>query len=696
MKLVGGAVAGATAAVTAFGASSAKVGMEFDSAMSQVAATMGDKAHEMIEYNGETVDSMVALRDFAQEMGSTTAFSATQASEGLNYMALAGYDATTAMKTLPSVLNLAAAGGMELGAASDMVTDALSALGKDADYAETFVNQLAITSSNSNTSVAQLGEAILTVGSNAKQLAGGTTELNTVLGILADNGTKGAESGTRLRNIMLALGAPIDKAKEALDDLGVSAYDSEGNMRPLQDTLGDLNKAMADMTQEQKNNTLNTIFNKVDLADVNYLLGVQADRWNDLSSTINDSTGAAQKMADTQLDNLTGDITLFKSALEGAQIIISDGLAPELRQFVQFGTDGLSRMTKAFKENGLSGAMDEFSKIVAEGVDMVIKMAPELVKAGVTLLEALIQGLSDNSDVVISAMVDIIGILGKAILDNLPLLFEAGLQIILGLALALGENADEIIPAVVDCVLTIVEALIDNIDLLIDAAIAIIIGLADGLIKSQDKLLEKAPELIGKLVAALIKNAPKLLEAALELLLALGKGLIQYTGRLLEFLPKIVNAILNYFNKQDWGEIGRNLMDGFKNGIMNRLSGLLDTIKSAASSVMSAWNNIFQIHSPSKKFAWAAEMCIAGFDNEFEDYDPYASLQDKLSGSPEMLQASLYGSTGNSAGMSYTSLGDMIKESLKGMAVVIDGRTAGMLLAQPVNEALGTFAGRRV
>lgn len=778
MKVVGGAVAGATAAVTAFGASSVKVGMEFDSAMSQVAATMGDKAHDMVEYNGETVDSMVALRDFAQEMGSTTAFSATQASEGLNYMALAGYDAATAMKTLPSVLNLAAAGGMELGTASDMVTDAMSALGLEAKDATMFVDQMAATSSNSNTSVAQLGEAILTVGATAKQLAGGTTELNTVLGILADNGTKGAEGGTRLRNIMLALGSPIDKAKEALDDLGVSAYDSEGNMKPLQSTLAELNNAMSDFTQEEKTKTLNTIFNKVDLADVNYLLGVQTERWGDLRTSIQgawyttdalsesfknngmslediqtkleglgvsaedikwafdvsggsaeefiqaiwesgaqvenyddilktlgvdlstlqdgftDATGAAQAMADTQLDNLAGDVTLFKSALEGAQIIISDGLAPELREFVQFGTDGLSRMTTAFKEGGLSGAMDEFSKIVAEGVDMLIKMASDLVRAGVTLLEALIQGLSDNSDVVISAVVDIIGILGKAILDNLPLIFEAGLQIILGLALALGENADEIIPSVVDCVLTIVDSLIDNADLLIDAAIAIILGLADGLIAAQDKLLVKIPELVGKIVTALIKNAPKLALAAVELLLALGKGMIQYIQRLLEYIPRVVSQVINGFNKTDWSSIGHNIIEGVKNGIMKRISGLVDTVKGAASSVLNAWKGVFDIHSPSKKFAWMADMCIAGFDNEFKDYDPYETLDDSFKTNAKSLQASFVGSVGNMAGVDLSAIGGYVRSAIEGMAVVMDSKPVGMLVANSVNAELGRIAMR--
>ena len=149
--------------------------------MSQVAATMGMTAEEI--NNGS--ESYKKLEQAALDMGATTQFSASEASEALNYLALAGYDVDKSVSTLPTVLNLAAAGGLELGYASDVMTDAMSALGLETSQAEGFVDQLAKTSQKSNTSVGQLGEAILTVGGTAKVLAGGTTEMNTALGILA-------------------------------------------------------------------------------------------------------------------------------------------------------------------------------------------------------------------------------------------------------------------------------------------------------------------------------------------------------------------------------------------------------------------------------------------------------------------------------------------------------------------------------
>ena len=154
---------------------------------------------------GKTTNEIAELRDYAKEMGASTAFSATQSAEALNFMALAGYDANTSMKMLPNVMNLAAAGSMELARASDMVTDSQTALGLSLDETEVLVDQMAKTSSKTNTSVSQLGDAMLTIGGTAKNLSGGTKELNQVLGLMADNGIKAGEAGTHLRNIILAM-----------------------------------------------------------------------------------------------------------------------------------------------------------------------------------------------------------------------------------------------------------------------------------------------------------------------------------------------------------------------------------------------------------------------------------------------------------------------------------------------------------
>lgn len=448
---IGAAVAVVGAGMVAFAKDSIGVGSEFDKSMSQVAATMGT-----------TVDQISELRDFAMDMGATTAFSATEAAEALNFMALAGYDAETSMKMLPNVLNLAAAGNMSLARASDMVTDAQTALGLTLPETEKLVDKMAKTSSKTNTSVEQLGDAILTVGGTAKSLKGGTTELATMLGVLADNGIKGAEGGTALRNVILALSAPTDTAAKKLDELGVSAYDADGNMRALPDVFADLNHAMDGMTQGQKTEVLNTIFNKVDLKSANALLATTGDRFNELEAAIDGASGAAQEMASTQLDNLAGDVTLFKSALEGAKITVSNALTPALRNFVQFGTKEITKLDKAFQRGGLNGFAEQLGKSLGDAVKMLVKQVPKFAQAAGKLalalvdslgsslvsnfpkiLKTLIKSLGDLAKSLISRIPDIMGGIGSMIgevIANIPNLLELGVEIAKGLIQGIGEG----------------------------------------------------------------------------------------------------------------------------------------------------------------------------------------------------------------------------------------------------------------
>lgn len=611
------AVAGASTAVAGFATASVQAGMSFDSAMSQVAATMG-----------KSVDEIGNLRDFAQEMGSTTAFSATEAAEALNYMALAGYDADTSMKMLPNVLNLAAAGGMDLARASDMVTDSQSALGLTLDETNSMVDQMAKASSTTNTSVEQLGEAFLTIGATARDIKGGTEEMSTVLGILADNSIKGSEGGTHLRNMLLSLQNPTDKGAAALDKLGVAVYDSDGNMRSMIDIIGDLQNGLSGMSDESRSAILSGIFNKTDLAAVNALLNTSQERFTEVGNAVAGAAGAAQDMANTQLDNLSGDVTLFQSALEGAKIAVSDQLTPSLREFVQFGSDGLSKLTASFQEGGLSGAMETFGEILADGLNMIIEKLPDFVNAGMQLLGALGQGLLDNLPTITQAAGEILMEIVNGLIEALPQLVEGAIQIIGQLAAFLGEQLPELIPAVIDMVLAIVDALIDNIDLLIDGAIAIILGLAEGLINSLPKLIERLPEIIIAIVEGLIENLPKLLEAAVQIIISLATGLIGSLPELIARLPEIIAAIVEGLVAcvGDIMEAGKELINGLWEGIKESWGKLVENVTELGSKLVDKVKGFFKIGSPSKLFAdeigkWIPEGIAIGIDANADSVD---------------------------------------------------------------------------
>lgn len=623
------AIGAATGAVTTFAAKSVQAGMSFDSSMSQVAATMGT-----------TVDQISDLRDFAMDMGASTAFSATEAADALNYMALAGYNSEEAMTALPTVLNLAASGGIDLASASDMVTDAQSALGLSMEESAKLVDKMAKTASKSNTSVSQLGSAILTIGGTAKNLAGGTTELATALGILADNGVKGAEGGTALRNIVLSLSAPTEKAAAVMDSLGVSAYDSLGNLRPLKDTFTDLNNSLSQLTQEEQTNALSNIFNKVDLKSVSALLANTGERFDELSGYINNAAGAAQEMASVQLDNLEGDITLFKSALEGAQITISDQLTPTLRGFVQFGSDAISTLSTAFSEGGLTGAMDALGSILSNGLNMVIEQLPKMVGAGMQLLDALGQGLLDNLPVIISAANDIIMQLISGFISSLPDIAKAATEIIASLVVGIGESLPTLIPAAIDAMLTIIDTLIDNIDLLVDAAIAITVGLAEGLINALPELIDRVPEIIVKLVDAFIKNASKIKDAALELILMLGNGLLDNLPKLWKNIKSLIGQIKDRFVQgfEDFINIGKNIVEGLWDGIKGAAGWLGDQISGFVGGVVDGVKGFFGIHSPSTVFRdEVGKQLAAGIGLGFTDeMDAVSKQMQKAIPTPEV------------------------------------------------------------
>lgn len=669
----------ATVAVGGFAAASVNTGMAFDSSMSQVAATMGYSVAELGDATSEASQSFNQLREFAQEMGANTAFSASQAADALNYMALAGYDAETSMTMLPNVLNLAAAGGIELAAASDMVTDAQSALGLSLDETSELVDKMAAASSKSNTSVQQLGDAILTVGGTAKNLSGGTTELSMALGVLADNGIKGAEGGTALRNMILSLSAPTDKAAAQLKALGVEAFDAEGNLRPLNETFGDLNGALSGLTQEQQTQALNEIFNKVDLKSVNAMLGTSAERFDELSMAIDgawvnmgslseslsdvgldlttmqgklgklgisekafsdilktsggiaetfagalleaadagtsqadiisalggnleelqvafdNTTGAAQAMADTQLDNLAGDITLFKSALEGAQIVISDGLSPSLREFTQFGTEAVTKLSDAFQEGGLTGAMGALGSILSDGLGMIVEMLPTAIDAGMQLLGALGQGLLDNAPLIIDAAIQIVTLLGDGILNSLPVLAGAGMQIIASLVSGIAGMLPTLIPSMVETVMLMAGALVENLPLVVDAGMQLISGLADGIIGAIPVLIEQLPELIDQILGFLTESLPVILEQGSSILLSLTDGIIGAIPMLVEMLPEVISSIVGFVteNLPTILEQGVQILTSLATGIIGALPELIGQIPAIISGIVGTLSENF-------------------------------------------------------------------------------------------------------
>lgn len=365
-KTIAGVVS--AGAILKLGKDAINTGMNFDSAMSQVAATMGLTQNEINSTDGV----FQKLRTTALDMGSSTKFSASEAAEGLNYLAMSGMDADTMMKALPITLQMAGASGIDLATTCDKLTNIMSSLGLASKDSATYMNNMgtvtdvfALTSTKANTDVMGLYESISQVGATARVMQNPLSELSIATGILADNDIQASEAGTILRNLLLSLTAPTDSAKKAMDELGFSAFDTNGELRPMQDILQELNEKFSQMTTEEKMNIMNKIFNKTDLKGINALLGESGDRWDELEIAIDNCEGSAEQMYKTQNDNLKGSLTELSSAVEGLKIAISDKLTPVIRPVVDAITEFAQEITKV-----IQGAED--ANPVLEALAMVL------------------------------------------------------------------------------------------------------------------------------------------------------------------------------------------------------------------------------------------------------------------------------------------------------------------------------------
>lgn len=597
-KAVSAATAAAAAAVGAIGMAAINTGREFEGAMSQVAATMlidkttaeGQKAFETLE-------------NAARECGASTAFSATEAAEALNYLALAGYDADKAATALPTVLKLAGAGAMGLAAASNMVTDSMSALGIEATEANLtqFSDQLAQTASKANTSVAQLGEAILTVGGTAKGLAGGTTELNTALGILADNGLKGAEGGTHLRNIILSLQNPTDKAAASLQSLGVDVYDAQGNMRGLNDVFKDLQGAMAGMDNASKDSILSTLFNKTDLTAANAMLSNCADRFDELSAAVENSAGACENMYAIQLDNLNGDIDILKSGLSDLGISIYKDLNGPLREMTQLATSMVGELSDAYKEGGMEGMVGAVGGCLSEVVNTIAEYAPQVVSMGVDLLENFIGGITENSGALADAAADVLSAFVEGLFTLVPQVILARIDLITALADSVTQQAPQLIssgtqaitnfvsgiiqrlPSVVSTALTLVQTLVNSIGSnapqLLSAAIQLVGGLLQGIVTMLPEIANMAVQLVTGLASAILENVPLLIDTAVQLVLNLINGLLSMLPQILQSGVQLVMSLLQGIISALPGiaQAGVQLIQGLVQGLVSNLPAILQT-----------------------------------------------------------------------------------------------------------------------
>lgn len=317
---------------------------DFEAAMSQVQATSGADA-----------DEMERLTKKAEEMGATTKFTASDSAEAMNYMAMAGWKTEDMLDGITGIMNLAAAANEDLGTTSDIVTDALTAFGLSASDSGHFADVLAQASANANTNVSMLGESFKYVAPVAGAMKYSVEDVSLALGLMANASVKGSQAGTSLKTSIANMAAPTDKMQGAMDKYGISLTKRNGEMKSFKEVLDMLRANLGGLSETEQTAAASTIFGKEAMAGMLAIINASTEDYEKLTQAIYNADGATEKMANTQLDNLSGSITLLQSAVDGVKISFGKRLNPYVRSVAE----------------GLTAAMPDIEAALSDFMDFV-------------------------------------------------------------------------------------------------------------------------------------------------------------------------------------------------------------------------------------------------------------------------------------------------------------------------------------
>lgn len=335
-----GAVAAGTAAINA--------GKSFEAGMGEVQAISGASRKDL-----------EALTNKAKEMGATTKFSATQASEGLKYMAMAGWNSQQMIDGLPGVMNLAAASGEDLGTVSDIVTDALTAMGLKASDSAHFADVLATAASSSNTNVAMMGETFKYAAPLAGTLGYNIEDLSQAIGLMANAGIKGSQSGTSLRSILTRLASPPSDAAKAMEKYGISIKNSDGSMKSLMEVMENMRDSLQGLPEDEKAAAASALGGQEAMSGLLAIINASESDFDNLSKAIDNASGAAQDQADIMNDNLQGALYELGSAAESAGIELYDNIKNPAKKAVRAAATEIRSLSTTIKDNGIEAIIPE-------------------------------------------------------------------------------------------------------------------------------------------------------------------------------------------------------------------------------------------------------------------------------------------------------------------------------------------------
>lgn len=403
------AISGISTALAGVAGYSIKVGSSFEAGMSKVQAV-----------SGASNEQLQRLSDKAKEMGATTKFSATEAADAMNYMAMAGWKTEDMLNGIDGIMNLAAASGEDLATTSDIVTDALTAFGLSASDSTHFADVLAAASSNANTNVSMMGETFKYVAPVAGSLGYSAEDCAVAIGLMANSGIKASQSGTALRSMFSRLAKPSKEVKEAMEKLNISLTDSHGNMKSLDTLMGDLRNSFSGLSESEKAEMASSLAGQEAMSGLLAIVNASDADFNKLKDAIYGADGASAKMAETMQDNLKGEITITKSTIEGLGIKIYEEIEDPMKEAAEGATDSVEQISSALENGGIDAAVEKTGNIIGGLSVKIAQESPKMVDASVLLLKSFVQGIKKNKNQLKYASREIINSLCDGLVKLLP------------------------------------------------------------------------------------------------------------------------------------------------------------------------------------------------------------------------------------------------------------------------------------
>ena len=603
MEAVGNSIAGAgkkmmgvTTVIGGVGVAAVKTAADFDSAMSQVAAV-----------SGATGKDFDALRSKAREMGSKTKFSATEAAEAMNYMAMAGWKTEDMLGGIEGVMNLAAASGEDLATTSDIVTDALTAFGLSAKDSGHFADILAAASSNANTNVSMMGETFKYCAPIAGALGFSAEDTAEAIGLMANAGIKSSQAGTALRTIMNNLAGDVKISGKAIGDVTIATTNADGSMRDLSDILADCRSAFGNLTESEKAQAAESLVGKNAMSGFLALMNAGEDDIEKLSSAIDNCDGSAEKMAMTMQDNLAGQLTILKSQLQELAISFGDILMPAIRSIVsklQGFVDKLNGMDEGTKRTIVTIAL-----LVASIGPLLIIIGTTISKIGVAMqgFVKLANGVS-KLKVAIQGGTGVLGKLGAALggVSAPVLAVVAVIAVLVAAFVHLWRTNEGFRDAIIgtwnrikDTISGFCQGIVDRLNALgfqftdivdvlktvWDGFCQILAPIFEGVFNHIANILSTVTGVITGILDVFIGiftgNWSQAWTGVKEIFSSIWNGISSFFTNILNVIKGVADVVLGWFGTS-WNEVWTNIktfFEGIWNGIVSFFTGIWETIK---------------------------------------------------------------------------------------------------------------------